>query len=129
MSRAVKSLLQVALKADDLDESEEFYRRLLGADPAGRYDPPGLLFFFVGEVRLLLEANAPPGLVYLRVDDPAAALERAREAGAEVVSEPHVIFSHSDDSLGPVGHDEVHAFVRDPSGNLLGLAALVPTRG
>ena len=43
MSRAVKSLLQVALTADDLDASEAIYRRLLGAEPAGRYDPPRLL--------------------------------------------------------------------------------------
>lgn len=78
-------------------------------------------------MRLLLEKGAPVGAVYLRVEDAGAALERAREAGAEVVGEPHVIFRHADDSLGPAGHDELHAFVRDPSGNLVGLVALLPT--
>lgn len=31
---------------------------------------------------------------------------------------------YADDSLGPAGHDERHAFVRDPSGNLVGLVEL-----
>lgn len=125
--RGVTGLLPVALRADDLNVAEAFYRRLLGSEPAGRFEPPGLLFFVVGGVRLLLEKGAPVGAVYLRVEDAGAALERAREAGAEVVGEPHVIFRHADDSLGPAGHDELHAFVRDPSGNLVGLVALLPT--
>ncbi len=128
MSHEVQGLLQVALRADDLDVAEAFYSRLLDAAPAGRFEPPGLLFFVVGGVRLLLEGGAPAGAVYLRVNDARDALERAREAGAEVVSQPHRIFGHGDDSLGPAGHDEVHAFVRDPSGNLVGLVAMVPRR-
>ncbi|TWH30512.1 hypothetical protein [Isoptericola variabilis] len=36
-------------------------------------------------------------------------------------SEPHVIFTHADDSLGPAGADEWQAFVRDSEGNLVGL--------
>lgn len=129
MSHEVLGLLQVAMRADDLDVAEAFYRRLLGAEPAGRFEPPGLLFFVVGGVRLLLERGAPASTVYLRVGDASSALERARAAGAEVVSEPHTIFSHADDSLGPAGHDEVHAFVRDPGGNLVGLVALVARHG
>ncbi len=42
-------------------------------------------------------------------------------AGARVVSEPHVIFSHDDDTLGPAGTDEVQAFIVDSEGNTVGL--------
>ena len=31
-----------------------------------------------------------------------------------------MIFTHSDDSLGPAGTDEWHAFIRDSEDNLLG---------
>ena len=34
-----------------------------------RFDPPGLAFFDLGNVRLLLEAGAPASLLYLEVDD------------------------------------------------------------
>ncbi|HEX7002099.1 MAG TPA: VOC family protein [Trueperaceae bacterium] len=119
-------LLQVALRAEDLDAAEAFYGDLLGAEAAGRFDPPGLLFFRLGDVRLLLEQGAPNGLIYLQVPDLEATVERLRAAGVKVESEPHVIFTHEDDSLGPAGHDERHAFIRDPSGNLVALVALVP---
>jgi|GEM_PF-6432095 methylmalonyl-CoA/ethylmalonyl-CoA epimerase len=39
----VQGLLQVALRADDLDVAEAFYRVVLGVEPAGRFQPPGLL--------------------------------------------------------------------------------------
>ena len=38
-------------------------------------------------------------------------------------SEPHMIFRHEDDTLGPAGTDEWHAFVRDSEGNLVGLVS------
>lgn len=120
------ALLQVALRADDLSASEAFYRDLLGLEPAGRFEPPGLLFFRLGQVRILLERGAPAGLVYLLVPDLEATVERLRAAGVKVEGEPHTIFTHSNDALGPEGHAERQAFVRDPSGNLLGLVALVP---
>ena len=51
----------------------------------------------------------------------AAAIERLRAAGVTVETEPHVIFTHTDDTLGPAGSDEWQAFVRDSEGNLVGL--------
>jgi len=118
-------LTQVAQHADDLDRATEFYQRLLGSPPVARFDPPGLLFFDLDGVRLLLDRNAPSALLYLRVDDVAAAIARLG-AGTEVVSEPHVIFTHEDDALGPAGHDEWQAFVKDPEGNTVGLIAFAP---
>ncbi len=42
---------------------------------------------------------------------------------AAVIDPPHVIFHHDDDTLGPAGHDEWQAFVRDSEGNTVGLVA------
>ncbi|NUO90765.1 MAG: methylmalonyl-CoA epimerase, partial [Dermatophilaceae bacterium] len=99
---------------------------LLGAEPLARFDPPGLVFFDVGGARLLLDVGAPSALIYLGVDDIDATVERLRSAGVEVRSEPHVIFGHDDDTLGPVGTDEWMAFVVDSEGNLVGLVEQRP---
>ncbi len=114
-------LTQVAIGVTDLAGATRFYRELLGADPLATYDPPGLVFFDLAGTRLLLDRGVTGGLVYLAVDDVVAALERAVDAGATPEGEPHVIFHHDDDTLGPAGSDEWHAFFRDPEGNLVGL--------
>lgn len=116
-------LVQVAQHAGDLDRAAEFYSQLLNANPVARFDPPGLLFFRLGDTRLLLDRAAPPALLYLRVDSVRARIEELRSNGVTVESEPHVIFRHDDDSLGPAGHDEWQAFIRDSEGNLVGLVS------
>jgi methylmalonyl-CoA/ethylmalonyl-CoA epimerase len=113
-------LVQIAQRADDLDRAADFYTVLLDCPPAARFDPPGLLFFDLDGVRLLIERNAPSSLIYLHVDNVHEALERL-DGIAEVVTHPHVIFTHEDDTLGPAGHEEWHAFVRDTEGNTVGL--------
>jgi methylmalonyl-CoA/ethylmalonyl-CoA epimerase len=115
------TLVQVAQHADDLQRASDFYADLLGAPPVAVFDPPGLVFFDLGGVRLLLDRGAPGALLYLAVDDIDATVERLRAAGVPVESDPHVIFGHDDDSLGPAGTDEWMAFVRDSEGNLVGL--------
>jgi methylmalonyl-CoA/ethylmalonyl-CoA epimerase len=126
-------LRQVAQRVEDLDRATAFYARLLGTEPLAVFDGPGLVFFGIGEgpsrVRLLLERGAPAALLYLQVPDVHAAVEQLRGDGVEVDSEPHIIFSHPDDRLGPAGTDEWMAFVRDSEGNLLGLVAHAPTGG
>ncbi|GAB4069229.1 glyoxalase [Angustibacter speluncae] len=114
-------LVQIAQHADDLDRAAAWYTALLGTGPTARFDPPGLLFFDLDGTRLLLEHGAPTALHYLAVDDLPAVVERLREAGTTVESEPHVIFTHDDDTLGPAGAAEWQAFVRDSEGNLVGL--------
>lgn len=118
-------LLQVAQRVTDMDRAVAFYSRLLGAPPSGRFEPPGLAFFSLGSVRLLLEANAPSCLLYLHVDDIGGETARLRNDGVEIVTEPHVIFSHDNDRLGPAGTDEWQAFIRDSEGNLVGLVSQV----
>jgi methylmalonyl-CoA/ethylmalonyl-CoA epimerase len=119
-------LVQVALRATDLDRAAAFYGELLGADPSGRFDPPGLLFFDLAGTRLLLDGNAPSSMLYLEVDDVRRTVEELR-GRTEVVSEPHEIFTHDDDALGPAGTTEWQAFVTDSEGNMLGLVSFEPT--
>ena len=125
---AAVQLVQIAQHAEDLDLAARFYTELLGSGPVARYDPPGLLFFDLGGVRLLLDAAAPSALHYYPVPDIDAAVERLRAGGATVETEPHVIFSHEDATLGPAGTDEWMAFVHDPDGNLVGLVEQRPRR-
>ncbi len=122
-------MIQVAQKADDLERATAFYTRLLGAEPTGVFDPPGLVFFDLDGVRLLLDRGAPSSLIYLQVPDGAAAVARLRADGVNIVSEPQVIFHHSDDRLGPAGTDEVMAFISDSEGNTVGLVEHRPTDG
>src|SRR4051812_36779713 len=96
-------LVQVAQHADDLGRAAAFYADLLGVAPVAWFDPPGLVFFDLDGVRLLLDAGAPSALLYLRVDDLDATVDRLRARGVVVASEPHVIFRHEDDTLGPAG--------------------------
>jgi len=114
-------LVQIAQKADDLHRAAAFYADLLGVEPAATYDPPGLVFFDLGGPRLLIDRLAPSALHYYAVDDIDATVARLRAAGVEIETEPHVIFAHDEDTLGPAGTDEWMAFVRDSEGNTVGL--------
>ena len=120
METTVK-LAQVAQRAEDLDRAQTFYTQLLGTEPAGRVDPAGLLFYAVGDTRLMLDLAAPSSVLYLEVSDLRGRVEQLRALGVVVENEPHVIFEHQDDSLGPAGSAEWQAFVRDSEGNLVGL--------
>ncbi|HEU0165149.1 MAG TPA: VOC family protein [Thermomicrobiales bacterium] len=124
-------LLQVAQRATDLDRAVAFYTRLLGAPPVARFDPPGLAFFMLGPVRLLVDRaavdrTAPGSLIYLKVDDVRTRIGELRTDGVTIEGEPHIIFSHADDTLGPTGTDEWHGFIRDSEGNLVGLVSHLP---
>lgn len=115
-------LVQVALHAEDLDRAADFYTVLLQSEPTARFDPPGLLFFDLDGVRLLLSRGEASSLIYLHVENVHETLERL-EGLAEVVSAPHVIFTHEDDTLGPAGYEEWQAFIADSEGNTVGLVA------
>ena len=119
-------LIQVAQHAGDLQRAAQFYSRLLGAGPAAVFDPPGLVFFDLNGVRLLLEREAPRALLYLEVPDVRESVEQLKGRGVEVVAEPHVIFSHTDGLLGPQGTDEWMAFIKDSEGNTVGLVSQLP---
>ena len=117
-------LLQIAQHAEDLDRASAFYESLLGVAPTAVFDPPGLLFFDLGGVRLLLDRGAPSALHYLSVQDLEHRVERLRSQGVRVESEPHCIFVHTDNALGPAGAEEWQAFIRDSEDNLVGLVEM-----
>ncbi len=82
------------------------------------------MFFDLGGTRLLLESRAPSAVLYVRVDDIEAEVDRLETAGVEITSRPHVIFRHEDDTLGPAGAEEWQAFLLDSEGNSVGLVEL-----
>ncbi|MFF1254277.1 VOC family protein [Pseudarthrobacter sp. NPDC058329] len=116
-------LIQVAQFAEDLRRAAAFYTQLLAVQPTAVFDPPGLVFFDLEGVRLLLEPGAPRALLYLQVPDVTSSVDELKGRGVEVVDAPHVIYSHTDGRLGPAGTDEWMAFIRDSEGNTLGLVS------
>ena len=116
-------LHQVAQHVDDLERATAFYTRLLAGPPVATFDPPGLVFFRLGDTRLLLERGAPSALVYLRVDDVRTTVEQLRADGVSIANEPHVIFTDENGLFGPAGAQEWMAFITDSEGNLVGLAS------
>ena len=119
-------LTQVAQRATDLDRAADFYSMLLGTPPTGRFDPPGLLFFDLDGTRLLLEGGTNSAALYLQVASARERIEQLRAAGVTIEAEPHVIFTHADDSLGPAGTAEWQGFIRDSEDNLVGLVSHEP---
>jgi len=122
-------LIQVAQYAGDLGRAADFYSELLDVQPTAVFDPPGLVFFDLDGLRLLLEREAPRALLYLEVPDVRTAVAGLRGRGVEVVTDAHIIFSHSDGLLGPAGTDEWMAFIRDSEGNTVGLVSQLPVPG
>lgn len=116
-------VVQVAQHAEDLERAAGWYERLLGAPPDASFDPPGLVFFVLGGVRLLLDRATPSAMIYLEVPSVRDRIEELRSAGVRVLTEPHVIFSHADDTLGPAGRDEWQTSVEDSEGNQVGLVS------
>ena len=92
-------VVQVAQHADDLDRATEFYTQTLGLPLIARFGP--LVFVDLGGTRLLLEQAAPPAMIYLRVADLQERIGQLRDAGVDVVAEPHVIFTDTDGVFGP----------------------------
>ncbi|HEY4268903.1 MAG TPA: VOC family protein [Galbitalea sp.] len=116
-------LVQVAQHAEDIDRAVAFYEELLGVSVAARFDPPGLAFFMLDGTRLLLDKGAPTSLLYLAVDDVEYSVDQLRARGVAITTEPHVIFQHNDDTLGPAGTDEWMAFITDSEGNTVALVS------
>jgi len=118
---SIDKLHQVALTATDLDASVAFYRDILGLKFIARFDPPGLAFFNLGGIRLLLSATASEATLYFVVSDVKAAYRTFQKRGVHFLQPPAMI--HRDDAgdFGKKGVEEWMAFFRDPCGNILAL--------
>jgi methylmalonyl-CoA/ethylmalonyl-CoA epimerase len=112
---------QVAQRVDDLDRAVGFYRDTLDLPLIARFDPPGLAFFDLGNVRLLLERGASSATLYLQVADIESAVASLSSRDVEIVDAPHLIFSDDEGTFGHAGTEEWMAFFRDSEGNLVGL--------
>jgi methylmalonyl-CoA/ethylmalonyl-CoA epimerase len=113
---------QIAIPVTDVDRAIEFYRDTLGMRFLFKA-PPGLGFFDVGGVRLMLDgpARADAGrasVIYYRVADLAAAHAELAARGVHFDAEPHLIARMPD-------HELWMAFLRDPDRNLLALMSEV----
>ena len=109
---------QIAVAVTDIDRAIAFYRDILGMKFLFQA-PPGLGFFDVGGVRLMLDgpARAQAGnssVIYYKVPDLQAAFKTLSGRGIKFEAEPHLIAKLPD-------HDLWMAFLRDPDRNLMAL--------
>jgi len=126
-SGLVEGMHQVALTTIDLDEAARFYGDALGLELIARFDPPGLAFFRVGDVRLSIQQNkeskAASSVIYFKVTEIDAATESLKANGIEFVQDPELVFKDEAGQFGDAGEEEWMAFFRDPDGNLLALVS------
>ena len=118
----------MAQRATDLDRAVEFYGNTLGGSLIARFDPPGLAFFDLAGVRLLLEASASSATLYLAVDDIEASFEELRRRDVAFEQEPLLVHRDDDGTFGAAGEEEWMAFFRDPDGNLLAITSRRPSQ-
>ena len=119
---------QIALPVRDLERAVAFYRDALGA-PLLFTAPPGLAFFQLGELSLMLstpeaqdaETRPSSSVLYFKVDDVHAAHAALRDRGVPFIDEPHVVHRAPDFELWM-------AFFRDPDENMLAVMARVPIK-
>ncbi|MCC6236156.1 MAG: VOC family protein [Dehalococcoidia bacterium] len=129
----VTRLGQVAQPVNDIQRAVAFYRDILGARHLATFDPPGLAFFDIGGVRLMLDAIAeaqaqgprPGAPLYFRVPDIEAACAALEARGVTIESAPHLINRDDAGVFGVVGMETWMAFFRDPDQNILAVMSEV----
>ncbi len=116
---SVGPLAQIAHAVSDLSRAVAFHRDVLGLRLLFEA-PPGLAFFDLGGVRLMLSAAGAAGTpvaastLYYRVPDVAAAHAALVARGVAFERGPELVARMPD-------HDLWMAFLRDPDGHLVGL--------
>jgi len=118
----ITGVAQIALSVRDIGVATTFYRDTLGLEHL--FDAPGMSFFDLGGVRLMLSAQGgEPGnratLVYLKVADLTATHAQLVARGVRIEQAQHVV------GRSP-GSEVWLAFCADPDGNLLGLMSEKP---
>ena len=113
-------LAQVARTVRSVEESRIWYRDTLGLSEL--YTFPGLAFFDLGGVRLMLSEEgdgSQDSILYLRVPDVHAAKEELEGRGVNFTHAPHMIHRHED------GTEEWMTFFQDDEGRPLALMTQV----
>jgi methylmalonyl-CoA/ethylmalonyl-CoA epimerase len=113
---------QIAVPVSDVELSIRFYRDTLGMRFLFQA-PPGLGFFDLNGVRLMLDgpAKAQAGnssVIYYKVTDLQVAFTTLSQRGIQFEAKPHLIAKMPD-------HELWMAFFRDPDKNLLALMSEV----
>lgn len=117
----LQELGQVAITVMDLARAKEFYQERLGL--AFLFDAGTMAFFQCGSVRLLIgeAAEMVPSkgtILYFRVSNLETTSKELESRGVEFEQPPHLVARMK-------SHDLWLAFVKDPSGNVLGLMSEV----
>jgi methylmalonyl-CoA/ethylmalonyl-CoA epimerase len=113
---------QIAIPVSDVERAVAFYRDTLGRRLLFQA-PPGLAFFDLDGVRLMLDGPAAAqagtsSVIYYEVPDLDAAFQTLSRRGVVFVREPHLVAKLPD-------HELWMAFLRDPDQNLLALMSEV----
>jgi DNA-binding CsgD family transcriptional regulator/catechol 2,3-dioxygenase-like lactoylglutathione lyase family enzyme len=113
---------QVARTVKSAEDSRAWYRDTLGLPELYAY--PGLAFFDLGGVRLMLTeedggAGGSGSILYLRVPDVHSARDELEARGVKFTHAPHLIHRHDD------GTEEWMAFFEDDEGRPLALMTQV----
>ena len=118
---ALTRIAQIAIVVTDLGRAIAFYRDVLGLQFLFQA-PPGLAFFNIDGVRLMLslpEGETGSTILYYQTADIHATTAAMKARGASFESEPHKVAT-----LGKV--DLWMGFCRDSEGNMLGVLSEVP---
>lgn len=115
------SLGQVSRTTRNIAAMAAWLRDIVGFDEIMRFESAA--FFDCGGVRLYLSVGDPANnaLLYFRVGDIHAEVDRLRAVGVAIKSAPHRIHVHDD------GTEEWMAFFTDPEGGPLGLMSIIPS--
>ena len=98
------SIGQIAIRAKDLPRAVRFYRDALGLTLLFEA-PPGLAFFQVGDVRLMLskpedpEFDHPGSILYFNTDDILASHQALTSRGVVFRQAPHPVHRDGDRAL------------------------------
>ena len=112
---------QIALTVVDLAAAKRFYGETLGMKFL--FDAGTMAFYQCGDIRLLIGLSETPitpagTILYFKVDELEAVCAALKGQGVELMQDAHLIAKMPD-------HDLWIAFVKDPSGNVLGLMSEV----
>jgi len=113
---------QIAVPVADIERAVAFYRDILGMKFLF-LAPPGLGFFDLGGIRLMLDgpAKAKAGsssVIYYKVLDIQSAFTTLSNRGVQFEAKPHLLAKMPD-------HDLWMAFFLDPDKNLIALMSEV----
>jgi catechol 2,3-dioxygenase-like lactoylglutathione lyase family enzyme len=112
---------QISRTVRDIDAACAWYGTVLGLKHL--YTFGKLAFFDCGGVRLYLSAEGkepgPESILYMRVEDIAAAHAELSARGVEFLGAPHLVHRHGD------GTEEWMVFFKDPEGRPLALMSQI----